>query len=40
VTDSVKVILLVNLPLHLALDAQTDDIGISLARNCRGIRVD
>jgi len=35
----VEVILLINLPLHLALDTQTNDIGISLACNCRGVGV-
>jgi hypothetical protein len=32
-----KIILLINLPLHLALNTQTDDIGVALASNCRGV---
>ena len=39
-TYSVKIILLVNLSLDLALDAQTNDIGISLARDSSGVRID
>ena len=35
----VKIVLLVDLPLHLALNTQTDDIGVAFASNCRGIRV-
>ena len=34
-----EVVLLINLPLHLALDTQTHDIGISLACDCRGVGV-